>query len=622
MKYDLRRARRAVALMAIAGSALAAAPAAADTTYPINANRFVNANDGWRVTASSCTLIVLPSTACSMTNEHAVQNNPVDFADNTGSITSRYQTLANALGLATGTGTFTSPVFRIQPGTITEASFVYDRYAQVDALLDIGGSASTKVELVDVTDPTPANWTRTVLVDEEVTDTDDGDPNTNDFKTRPSVAVDKAKLIVGHDYVIEITSTFSSALLQVANGTIALFYDNVKLVVADGSDTGKVAPALQTLAATDVGRDTATLNSLVNPKGTTSSYSYLWREKNVGSFVETPSKIAQQDDGAIGPPATSQILGGLAICKTYEYRVRGQNVNNQQSQGQLVDFSTNCKPDARTLLVAPIGQGSATFNGSVNPRGEDTTYAFEYGPVGGAQQRTPLAHIAGKSDDGRRTGTTQVSTPVTGLTPNTDYQVRIIAANDLGTTEGNVVTFRSPDLSGPQGATGQAGLTGASGGTGAQGPTGATGKQGVAGSSLTNSLLSNDDANAFLRIRANRVRVGTVGRRRGIVRLPIFCRQLTGRSCAGTVKLRSIGKIVPNAKGKPRAKRRVTFITFEYQLAQGKSGWASALLAPEKLNLMEKIKRLRVDVLVQVADAVGNRQTIRRRATFQATRTS
>ena len=42
----------------------------------------------------------------------------------------------------------------------------------------------------------------------------------------------------GTGYVIEITTTFTHSLLQVLDGTVALFYDNVKLVVDDSTDTG------------------------------------------------------------------------------------------------------------------------------------------------------------------------------------------------------------------------------------------------------------------------------------------------------------------------------------------------------------------------------------------------
>ena len=81
------------------------------------------------------------------------------------------------------------------------------------------------------------------------------------------------------------------------------------------------------------------------------------------------------------------------------------------------------------------------------------------------------------------------------------------------------------------------------------------------------------------------------------MRLPIYCRKKTGRTCAGTVKLRTVGRITPNSRARQGAKRRVTFITFEYQLAQGKTGYAIARLSEEKLDLMKQLKKVKVDRL-------------------------
>ena len=71
----------------------------------------------------------------------------------------------------------------------------------------------------------------------------------------------------------------------------------------------------------------------------------------------------------------------------------------------------------------------------------------------------------------------------------------------------------------------------------------------------------------------------------------------------------------PSSKrGVRKAKRRVTFATFEYQLAQGKSGVAITQMTPEKVDLL-RLRRglgrtIGVTISVQVTDAIGNRQTI------------
>ncbi len=106
--------------------------------------------------------------------------------------------------------------------------------------------------------------------------------------------------------------------------------------------------------------------------------------------------------------------------------------------------------------------------------------------------------------------------------------------------------------------------------------------------------------------------VGQRGRRRGQIRLRIFCRTITGQNCAGTVKLRTRGKINPSSiPGRKRPARKVTFATFEYQLAVGKAGVAISQIQPEKLDLLKRIKRTSIDILVTVAVADAD-QTIQR----------
>jgi hypothetical protein len=87
------------------------------------------------------------------------------------------------------------------------------------------------------------------------------------------------------------------------------------------------------------------------------------------------------------------------------------------------------------------------------------------------------------------------------------------------------------------------------------------------------------------------------------------------------VKLRTVGRINPSSTNPHHAKRRVTFTTFEYQLAQGKSGVALTNLSPEKLDLIRKIHSVVVDISVQVTDSGGNRQTITQRGRLVAQRT-
>jgi hypothetical protein len=135
----------------------------------------------------------------------------------------------------------------------------------------------------------------------------------------------------------------------------------------------------------------------------------------------------------------------------------------------------------------------------------------------------------------------------------------------------------------------------------------------VAGSSRrTTSVLGSGDERGLLTIRSNKVVVATRGKLRGYLRFPIFCAKKTGRTCAGTVKLRTVNLLNPATRG-VRKSRRITFATFEYQLNEGKKGFAKTQLDPQKFLRMKQLRSVLVSASVQVTDADGNRQTIVRR---------
>src|SRR6202041_2997644 len=79
-------------------------------------------------------------------------------------------------------------------------------------------------------------------------------------------------------------------------------------------------------------------------------------------------------------------------------------------------------PTATTLAASNVQPTSATLNGSVNPRGLDTHYYFEYGTAAG-QYGMSTSQV----DAGSGTATINVSSTVSGLEPDTTYHYRIVA---------------------------------------------------------------------------------------------------------------------------------------------------------------------------------------------------
>jgi phosphodiesterase/alkaline phosphatase D-like protein len=94
-------------------------------------------------------------------------------------------------------------------------------------------------------------------------------------------------------------------------------------------------------------------------------------------------------------------------------------------------------PTATTGDASAVTDTQASLAGTVNPQGELTSYAFQYGTTTAYGQQTTL------SSAGSGTGDVAVRADLVGLTPGTTYHYRVIATNASGTTVGPDRTFRT-----------------------------------------------------------------------------------------------------------------------------------------------------------------------------------
>jgi phosphodiesterase/alkaline phosphatase D-like protein len=78
---------------------------------------------------------------------------------------------------------------------------------------------------------------------------------------------------------------------------------------------------------------------------------------------------------------------------------------------------------------------NATLHGTVNPESFDATYRFEYSADTGFASSTPAAVRAAADGAG------EVTTTVTGLTPETEYRFRLTATTGDGTVTTDSGTF-------------------------------------------------------------------------------------------------------------------------------------------------------------------------------------
>jgi len=87
-------------------------------------------------------------------------------------------------------------------------------------------------------------------------------------------------------------------------------------------------------------------------------------------------------------------------------------------------------PTASTGKALQVSFGSAVLRGSVNPRGVDTSYYFQYGPTRAYGGQSAIA------DAGAGTHTLAVSVAVAGLQPLTVYHFRLVAVSAGGVAFG------------------------------------------------------------------------------------------------------------------------------------------------------------------------------------------
>ncbi len=147
----------------------------------------------------------------------------------------------------------------------------------------------------------------------------------------------------------------------------------------------------------------------------------------------------------------ANISGGTA----YHYRLVATSVNGSTT-GKDLPFTTH-GPTVGQQSARSVTETSVTLNGSVNPRGSETSYRFQY--VSQAQFEangyTEAAEVPlGGEGIGGGTGPVSVSQEIDGLTTATTYRFRILATSADGTTAGpdsSVTTYAVPGSGLPDG---------------------------------------------------------------------------------------------------------------------------------------------------------------------------
>ncbi|HSS43433.1 MAG TPA: NHL repeat-containing protein [Solirubrobacterales bacterium] len=180
-------------------------------------------------------------------------------------------------------------------------------------------------------------------------------------------------------------------------------------------------PTVSTAAPTGVSPTEATFNGTINPEGIDASSHFEYgQDLNYGSA--TPDVPA--GSGSTDVPA-SDTATGLFPNTLYHVRIVGTNASGS-IYGEDKTFTTDPAPpilDASPPLATAITVEGATLNGTINPRGSETAYHFDYGTTTAYGSATPNASA------GSGQGDAALTAGLTGLAPATTYHFRLSADN-------------------------------------------------------------------------------------------------------------------------------------------------------------------------------------------------
>jgi hypothetical protein len=243
------------------------------------------------------------------------------------------------------------------------------------------------------------------------------------------------------------------------------------------------APSVLSESVSGVGSATvATLEAVVNPNEEETHYAFEYSTKATGETLEGtitrihPPYIELPAVEPTLPPVLAELPIGLSTdplepATTYYYRAVAENEASQLEEkpayGHVQSFTTQPLPVVSTGEAAGITRDTATFAGTVNPEGANTTYYFAY--INEAGYRAALAEHAGDPYADGETTTPESAgageapqavgpVPTDTLLPETTYHYALIAKDVLGVTVGPDRTFttlsRTPPVVSTGGASG------------------------------------------------------------------------------------------------------------------------------------------------------------------------
>jgi uncharacterized protein (TIGR02145 family) len=340
----------------------------------------------------------------------------------------------------TGTGTFSSNLANLTPGTVY--------YVRAYATNSAGTSYGEQVQFSTESVALPTLTTAAVTYITETSATGEGNINdnggsaisasgvcwstTNNPDITGSHSTDGNPLGTFTSSITGLTSNTTYYVRAYATNSAGTAYGNE--VSFTTSATAETLPALSTTAVTEINSISATGGGNITSNGGTAitASGVCW------STTKDPVVSGSHStDGSTTGAYTSSITG-LSASTTYFVRAYATN-SAGTGYGNEVSFTTSATaevlPALSTTAVTEITSITATSGGNISSNGGA---AITTSGVCWSTAKDPV--VSGShSTDGSTTGA--YASFITGLSASTTYYVRAYATNSAGTGYGNEVSF-------------------------------------------------------------------------------------------------------------------------------------------------------------------------------------
>jgi len=234
------------------------------------------------------------------------------------------------------------------------------------------------------------------------------------------------------------SETFGSAQLSGGAG-LAVDSSNATVYAADAA-AGRIygyrtALVVETGGASGVQAGAVTVSGVVNPEGAPVGECEF--EYGTSTEYDHSAPCEEAVGSGTGEVTVHAHLEGLQGGSVYHYRLLAGNAAVGTLSGEDQEVLTSSVAVIDSASAVNVTTGSALLRASINPRGLDTTYHFEWGTSGAYGNSVPIPD----RDIGAGEVDVPVSAQLVGLSAGVTYHWRVVAHDVNGTSSSPDKTF-------------------------------------------------------------------------------------------------------------------------------------------------------------------------------------